>query len=80
LNSRKYNCRARDYKESQRATDGHYDHELWKKESQRLFGWRHIAARDGAMQIYHFGMAMAKIRGQLHNVPTIKPLVDANKL
>jgi hypothetical protein len=29
---------------------------------------------------YHFGTAMAKIRGQLHNVPTIKPLVDANKL
>jgi hypothetical protein len=72
--------RSRDTREGERAESGFYDYALWKDQSQRFSGWRHIAARDGAMQIYHFGTTMTKIRGQLYKIPTILPLIDVKTL
>jgi hypothetical protein len=53
---------------------------LWKENSTRFGAWQHISARDGALQIYHMGIVMEKIKGQLNNVPTIRPLVDSSQL
>jgi hypothetical protein len=38
--------------------------------------WKVLAARDGAMTIYHFGKAMEGIRSSLNETPTTKAKVD----
>lgn len=38
-----------------------------------LAGWSFVAARDGAMSIYHFLCAMEGIKACVHRGPTIKP-------
>jgi hypothetical protein len=42
--------------------------------------WSSIAIRDGAMSIYHFGMSMSGIRRNLKHCPTLKSLVEIDKL
>jgi hypothetical protein len=41
-----------------------------------LRAWEHMASRDGAMAIYHFGQALAAISHQLRRCPTIGAQVD----
>ena len=41
-----------------------------------LHGWKAMAARDGALAIYHFGQALAAISPRLHDCPTISARVD----
>ena len=53
---------ARDERDTARAASGFYNYGLWREKSQRFVGWQHIAARDGALQIYHMGIVMEKIR------------------
>jgi hypothetical protein len=72
--------RARDERDTVSAASGSYDHEVWRRERQRFSGWQHLAARDGALQIYHMGIVMEKVQGQLHNVPSIRQLVDSSEL
>ena len=42
--------------------------------------WSFIAARDGAMTIYHFGQALQHMRNTLGLCPTVKSLVDPRVL
>ena len=42
--------------------------------------WPAIPIRDGALSIYHFGMAMTGIRRKLSQCPTLHGLVDIDKL
>jgi hypothetical protein len=73
--------RAREDRYSESTASGFYDYEAWKEKSQRFSGWQHIAARDGALQIYHIGILVEeKIKGQLNNVPTIRRLVNSSQL
>jgi len=53
---------------------------VWKEKRNRFGGWQHIAARDGALQIYHLRIVMEKVQRQLINVPTIHRLVDSPQL
>ena len=71
---------ARNERDMSRAASGFYDYEVWKQKSQRFAGWQQLAARDGALQIYHMGIVMEKIKGQLNNVPTIREVVDSLEL
>ncbi len=41
-----------------------------------LNAWQTIAARDGALSIYHFGQALAAIPPWLRNCPTVRGLVS----
>ena len=41
-----------------------------------LSAWKTMAARDGAMAIYHFGQALTAIPPRLHECPTVAPLVS----
>lgn len=43
-------------------------------------GWQMVAARDGAMTIYHFATALAGIRETVSASPTLYGLVDMLKL
>ncbi len=43
-------------------------------------GWQSIAARDGAMTIYHFGCAIEGIKNGLPTSPTLNGRVDRRKL
>jgi hypothetical protein len=45
-------------------------------ESHTLSAWKTMAARDGAMSIYHFGQALAAIPPWMRNCPTIRALVN----
>jgi hypothetical protein len=45
-----------------------------------MFRWPFIAARDGAMSIYHFGKAMEGIMASLHKCPTVLQEVNRAKL
>jgi hypothetical protein len=71
---------ARSRRASEAAANGFYDYYAWKETSQRFAAWQHMAARDGALQIYHFGKAIEKSRGQLNNVPSVRAFVDLRKL
>jgi hypothetical protein len=42
--------------------------------------WRQIAARDGALQIYHIGAVIGKFREHLRSSPTLQSLLDRQKL
>jgi hypothetical protein len=42
--------------------------------------WQFIAARDGAMTIYHFGKAMSGTKSSLRLSPTLKSSVNSAKL
>jgi hypothetical protein len=41
--------------------------------------WAHIAARDGAIQIYHLGAVMRSIKSALYSSPTLDKLIDKPK-
>jgi hypothetical protein len=43
-------------------------------------GWRFVAARDGAMSIYHFGKTLEGIRANLGSCPAVRPWVDSSAL
>lgn len=43
-------------------------------------GWQSIAARDGAMTIYHFGCAIDGIKNSLPASPTLNAKIDRRKL
>ena len=72
--------RAREERDKARAASGSYDYGSWKQKSEQLTGWQHIAARDGALQVYQMGIVMGKIRSELNNAPTIQRLVDPSAL
>ncbi len=65
-----------------------FDHcEIWipgAKDNEIAFelcmSWRTIAARDGAMSIYHMGKIMDAIRGGFKDCPTFRSNVDTNAL
>lgn len=38
--------------------------------------WKYVAARDGAMSIFHFGKTIEGTRSSFHHVPAIKEHVD----
>ena len=42
--------------------------------------WRFIAAKDGAMTIYHFGETIDAVRGGLGNCKTLRAMVNTDKL
>lgn len=42
--------------------------------------WMHIAARDGAMTIYHFGKALAATETALNRCPSINSAVDTSQM
>jgi hypothetical protein len=70
-----------------RAAVALYDHSLalWKKdgtmESEQMFAqWPMLAARDGAMSIYHFGIVMEGIKKTLPSYPAIYGGVDKAQL
>jgi hypothetical protein len=52
----------------------------WWAEALRLANWQFVAARDGAMSIYHFARTMQGIRASLNGCPTFKGKVDHEKL
>src|SRR6516165_4698948 len=41
-----------------------------------LGAWKSMAARDGALAIYHFGQALAAISPWLHKCPTVSARLD----
>jgi hypothetical protein len=43
---------------------------------QAARGWKFLAGRDGAMTIYHFGIAAEGVRRALGLCPTLRPAVD----
>src|SRR5256885_4764441 len=43
-------------------------------------GWQSIAARDGAMTIYHFGCAIDGIKNSLPAAPTLNAKIDRQAL
>jgi hypothetical protein len=45
-----------------------------------LSGWQSIAARDGAMTIYHFGCTVEAIKASLPRCPTLNAGVDHSNL
>lgn len=45
-----------------------------------LLGWRKMAARDGALAIYHFGQALDAIGSSLKECPTVRACTDHTKL
>ena len=45
-----------------------------------LSAWQAIAARDGALTIYHFGNTIEAVRKSLHACPTLDRLVDHARL
>jgi hypothetical protein len=47
---------------------------------ERCGPWTHIAARDGALQIYHFGKSMEKIKDTLHSCPVLNSYVNRQEL
>jgi hypothetical protein len=73
-------ARARNERNAPVAELGADPHRIWKEKSAILFGWQHMAARDGALQIYHIGKIITKVIGaQLKNVPHIRCHVDSDK-
>ena len=51
-----------------------------ESEWHTLNAWQTIAARDGALSIYHFGQALAAIPPWLGNCPTVRGLVSHDAL
>ena len=51
-----------------------FDEEGWAVPTR--LGWMLVAARDGAMMLYHFGMILRNFPGLLKQSPTIGKLVD----
>jgi hypothetical protein len=47
-----------------------------RKSIETAHGWMHIAARDGAMQIYHCGAVMTTIKKNLYLAPTLLKHID----
>jgi hypothetical protein len=45
-------------------------------QTNTLSGWRLLAARDGALAIYHFGQALIAIASNLRTCPTLCACVD----
>ena len=45
-----------------------------------LTQWPMLAARDGAMSVYHFGVAMEGIKKSLPSYPTIDAGVDKKQI
>ncbi|MPZ55958.1 MAG: hypothetical protein GEU91_05535 [Rhizobiales bacterium] len=45
-----------------------------------MMGWERVAARDGAMTIWHFAKCLAGIRSRLNEVPTINAKVNHTEL
>ena len=43
-------------------------------------GWQSIAARDGALSIYHFGRALEGLRANFRSCPALENLVDHPKI
>jgi hypothetical protein len=54
--------------------------QAWKEQSAVFYGWQHIAARDGAVQIYNVGRMIEMIKGRLKKLPEIRIYVDSDKL
>lgn len=55
----------------------------WQKMERSLWttsGWQQIAARDGALTIYHFGRAIEGLRESFHACPTLSERVDHVKI
>jgi hypothetical protein len=51
------------------------------KTKRAMYGaWKRIAARDGAIQIYHLGTVINSIRKELGISPSLVALIDAGKL
>lgn len=47
------------------------------KAMSALSGWKFVAARDGAMTIYHFMCAMESVKTCVYRSPTLKPWFNA---
>ncbi len=47
---------------------------------EQYASWRFIAARDGALQIYHFGKILEQLSSQLHGCPTLSSYIDKGEL
>ncbi len=45
-----------------------------------LSGWQRMAARDGALAIYHFGQALAAVSAGLRGCPTLNAVVDHTRI
>ncbi len=50
------------------------------RKRNRMRHWRIIAAKDGALTLYHFGETVDAIRGGMRNCPVLRSLVDTKKL
>jgi hypothetical protein len=55
---------------------GHLDFQMLDRATDTLGGWQSIAARDGALSIYHFGSTIEAIRHSLPSCPALNALVD----
>lgn len=53
--------------------------ETLRTDIQKYSAWARIAARDGALQIYHLGAVISAVKGALHNAPTLLSLVDKSE-
>lgn len=55
-----------------------YDHRHSEEPAAYARGvpWMFIAARDGAMQLYHFGMTLRAFAGLLSSAPTLAAMTD----
>jgi hypothetical protein len=51
------------------------EHALWT-----TGGWQSIAARDGALSIYHFGHAIKGLQNSMHACPTLNQQVENKKI
>jgi hypothetical protein len=52
-----------------------------RRAALRLYGeWRFIAARDGAMALYHFGKSIEALKRNLHECPTLERIVQRDDL
>ena len=50
------------------------------KAARTASAWAQIAARDGALSIFHFGKLMEGIKQTLHSVPVLDSSMDRAKL
>lgn len=57
-----------------------YEHCLTLMPPLTLSRWPAIPVRDGALSIYHFGMAMTLVRRKLPKCLTLNGLINTNKL
>lgn len=56
------------------------ERDAWREQSRRYTAWMMIAARDGAMTIFHFGKAYEGIRASLKSCSSLDNLVNHAKL